>query len=232
MRSIPFPAAALSACLALAGHATGQTSPVLVADLTTSKFEAQPIGAWLDVRPDLAVFIGQTPGEGRELWATDGTAAGTRQIHATVAGPDSTLNGRPIRAGSRVFFTTIEGPRNWSLWSLDTQTLGVTLAKSFEGATNSIPRRWDAIGERLLFVASAIPGGDRILWTSDGTAAGTVPLRAGVVETGDVIAAVPSPSGGARGSALSTGSGLLVTDGTPTGTRRVAPLLGGTVDRI
>lgn len=223
MRSILLPAA-LAACLALAGHAAGQASPVLVADLTTSKFESQPVGGWLDVRADLAVFIGQTPAEGRELWATDGTSAGTRLIHATVAGPDSTLNGRPIRAGSRVFFTTIEGPRNWSLWSLDTQTLGVTLAKSFEGATNSIPRRWDALGDRRLFVASAIPGGDRILWTSDGTAAGTVPLRAGVAETGEVLDVAAGPAG--AGVAVAATSGLLVTDGTPAGTRRVAVSLG------
>ena len=214
----------LVAAVALAAPAMAQTSPVLVADLTTSRLESQPIAAWVDARADLAVFTVTTPNEGRELWISDGTMPGTRLAHATVPGPESTLSGRPILAGTTAYFTTVDGPRTWSLWGMNTQTLQVSLVKAFDGATSTIPRRWDAVNGRLLFVAALSAGGDRVLWTSDGTAAGTVPLRRGIVETGEVLDRASSPSGAT--SALASTAGLLVTDGTPAGTSRVASSLG------
>ncbi|HEX3530830.1 MAG TPA: ELWxxDGT repeat protein [Thermoanaerobaculia bacterium] len=104
---------------------------------------------------DRLYFLADASG-GCSLWKTDGTAAGTREIGSANAAS-------VVAAGSRVFFFTPLG----ALWVSDGDR--TSLVRTFDAFT---PRNLTAVGSRVVFLAKAGGGGEK-LWSSDGTAAGT-----------------------------------------------------------
>jgi len=103
--------------------------------------------------------------EGAEcsLWRSDGTSAGTEPVH-------SLPGGHPAReivvAGESVFYTVDDG-----LWSLDAGGDATLLVDG--GDARTPPSSLAAIGSRLFFFLEPHFQGHQ-LWTSDGTAQGTV----------------------------------------------------------
>ena len=131
-----------------------------------------PYTGFLRAVPGGVAFVGLPPnGNGLNLWRSDGTPQGTRQLtafqgNATVAflRPDQIA-----AAGSRIFFvaSTISGPRLWSTrGSLDTTT-PVPGSPALLSGSPLVPA-----GGRIVFAAQDGAHGAEP-WTSDGTAAGT-----------------------------------------------------------
>jgi ELWxxDGT repeat protein len=126
---------------------------------------------------------------GRELWSTDGTRAGTRlvrDIHTGRApgGGDEECNQRTeigfssspeglvaFRGG--VLFTADDGKTGRELWWSNGTSAGTRRVKDLRpGAAGSSPHDLTVINGTAYFFASAAGTGEA-LWRSDGTAAGT-----------------------------------------------------------
>jgi len=117
-------------------------------------------------------------GLGHELWASDGTVAGTQLIKDLRPGSGSSFPGALTAAGPQVFFFATDDAGE-ELWASDGTAAGTRRVTDIRpGANPGIPfsSNMVALGPVVLFAAGdAITGAE--LWRSDGTAAGTVLLR-------------------------------------------------------
>lgn len=110
----------------------------------------------------------------RDLWRTDGTAAGTVELHSfAAAGPvGGPLSGDFAVSGPRAYFLVAT---EWGdeLWATDGTSAGTIRVSdlSLDGS-QAWARRLTAVGERLYLGVYHASTGEE-LWTSDGTAAGT-----------------------------------------------------------
>ncbi|HEX4495532.1 MAG TPA: ELWxxDGT repeat protein [Thermoanaerobaculia bacterium] len=166
---------------------------------------------------------------GRELWATDGTAPGTRRVRDLRPGADSSSPHDLVAFGGKVWFIADDGAGD-ALWSSDGTEAGTLQAAPLAfGGLPSRGRSLTVVGTRLFLVVDNDVLGTE-LWKSDGTAAGTRPVK-------DIR---PGP-GGSYPQSLTAVDGFLVfaaddgtsglepwvSDGTPRGTRRLGDLAAG-----
>ena len=186
---------------------------------------------------DALYFFAADPAGGW-LWKSDGTAAGT--VH--VAPMDAQRNYSSLMAADSglLFFLTQQSPGlvTSSLWKSDGTPEGTVLVRDFatDGVQQCIPEivcppegpsELTALaGDAVLLVANDGVHG-RLLWRSDGTAAGTAMVppgvtAAGLTRFGDAVFF--------RGSDPSHGAELWRTDGTGPGTRRVKDTAPGRDD--
>ncbi|MEM7587417.1 MAG: ELWxxDGT repeat protein, partial [Acidobacteriota bacterium] len=93
-------------------------------------------------------FTAESDGFGTELWMTDGTLAGTRQVADLLAGPGSSLPRFLMVAGDRVYLRATTSDDADSLVAFDSQ--GAMLG--------SLVLPAEAIGDQMATV------GDRLLW--------------------------------------------------------------------
>ena len=75
---------------------------------------AQPASAG-----DLLLFVGEDAEHGTELWVTDGTAGGTRQLRELQPGLGSSNPDGLSAVGDRVFFSADDGTNGRELWESD-----------------------------------------------------------------------------------------------------------------
>lgn len=160
----------------------------LVIDLrpgtSSATFREQSVDTKLVAFNGGLVFAADDGVSGRELWFTDGTAAGTRLIADInpAANADSRLNGSSPQfisddganiLGNRLFFSADDGTNGREIWVTDGTTAGTRLVSDIaRGTASSDPRDFQAYGSRMMFTADNGFGG-RELWRSDGTQAGT-----------------------------------------------------------
>jgi len=177
----------------------------------------------------LAIFVADDGDSGPELWATDGTAPGTRRVMDLRPGSQGSSPHDLVPMGGRVYLFADDGTGE-ALWASDGTAAGtVRVAPLAYRGRPSWGRALTLAGGRLFFVvANDILG--RELWTSDGTAAGTRLVR-------DIR---PGP-GGSYPQSLTAVDNLLVfaaddgttglepwvSDGTPQGTRLLGDLAAG-----
>ncbi|HSK77403.1 MAG TPA: ELWxxDGT repeat protein [Thermoanaerobaculia bacterium] len=206
----------------------------LETDRQASAFHVLPTGSLAGPSPmfDLSgvlLFPGGDGATGAELARSDGTEAGTFVIRELAGGDAPSLPHEFTRAGDQVFF---RATRNWilarpfveSLWTTDGTAAGTV--PLYEILTTSVggsplpPRDLTAAGGKLFFAGQGTSPVADVLWTSDGTPAGTVKVQDGTTEVGlDVhyLAAL-----GDRVFFLSEGQSqdeeLWVSDGTNAGT--------------
>jgi ELWxxDGT repeat protein len=127
-----------------------------------------------------ALFVGSDASHGRELWFSDGTAAGTRLVVDLTPGPASSEIG-PIGLlpGGRVLLRVGDAGRQ-GLWSTDGSAAGT------QRISTVLP--WGSPGVELrgavLFRGSDGQSGQE-LWRSDGSTAGTSLLRDTLPGAGD-----------------------------------------------
>jgi ELWxxDGT repeat protein len=108
----------------------------------------------------------------RELWRSDGTAAGTYAV--TNLNQESGGSPRHLAAsGGRVFFTALTNDAPWELWTTDGTTDGTRMVKDIWPDGYSFPEQLTDVAGTLFFTADDGETG-RELWKSDGTAEGTV----------------------------------------------------------
>ena len=175
------------------------------------------------------VFVAESPDHGRELWATDGTAAGTHELADGEPGPFGSYPSCLTEVGGRIVFSAVSLSLGYELWATDGTTAGTALiADIWPGIGSSEPFGFMSWGDKVVFGTN--PGGDSRLWVTDGTAEGTHVLGAAV---GLGEQSQPFADGERLFfSAWSSGFGveLWVTDGTPANTMRLTDAWAGNGD--
>ena len=195
------------------------------------------------------------PGFGRELWATDGTASGTRMVKDINPNNDTLMgfrgsdpqditdlgNGRVIfRAKDDIF-----GGRD-ELWVSDGTESGTFMLKNIGGPSSSEPTGITALGNgQVVFAADDGRNADadqsgRELWISDGTFAGTHLLKdinPGVDDNGRALSSDPQDFLSLRNGYVvftaddgTHGREVWSTDGTAAGTRMLGDIRPGSAD--
>ena len=159
------------------GTAAGTT---LVADIysTTKTYSSNPF----EITPfgnGRFLFTADDGTHGRELWLTDGTAAGTALVADVIPGFDgSTPFGITDLGNGKALFAATDGSHGRELRATDGTAAGTTLIADINpGPASSYPgRQLTSLGNgKALFTANDGTHGNE-LWVTDGTAAGTVLL--------------------------------------------------------
>jgi trimeric autotransporter adhesin len=123
---------------------------------------------------------------GRELWRSDGTAAGTYMVKNINTAGDG-APGNLTNVGGTLFFRATDGPDNgtthgYELWKSTGTGPGTELVKDIDASGDSTPISLANSGGRLFFSADDGATG-RELWRSDGTGPGTQLVKD--IDTGD-----------------------------------------------
>jgi ELWxxDGT repeat protein len=169
------------------------------------------------------VFNGCTLQGGCELWASDGSIAGTRQVRDLTPGPASSAPHDFASAGERLYFLADDatGP---ALWSTDLTTPGTQRVATLPPFSLT----YDVIGagDRIFFLEGPPSHFPSSLWTSDGTAAGTrrvPPFDHAGGKSPSIVSLLGRLGDSLIVSGLDRANGFQVwkTDGTPHGTLRL-----------
>jgi ELWxxDGT repeat protein len=149
----------------------------LLLDLDPSPPGSLPSGPGNLVDVGGTVFFQADEGfNGRELWKTDGTTAGTVLVKDITPGSASTqfASVSPTAFRNGIVFTMAFPATDREPWISDGTAAGTMQLKDISpGAASSDPGEFTVVGGAVLFFASD-PTAGRELWKSDGTAAGTV----------------------------------------------------------
>ena len=188
------------------------------------------------------LFAAEDDVNGRELWRTDGTLAGTTLVEDIVPGAGGGIyaipflpfwEDRPVVAGGLMFFAgRVDGTIATVPWASDGTAAG-TVALVASPASTWQTHAFFAFDDDVLF--SGGESGNRTLWRSDGTPGGTAPLGS-AANGGERL----GPSAFARlgdlvyfdGFQLGAGSELWVTDGTEAGTHLVTEIGAGAASGV
>ena len=183
----------------------------------------------ITVIADTAFFVAFTEDAGFELWATDGTDAGTRLVRDINAGTTSS-NISDLRVISDQVMFVADSENGRELWVSDGTADGTRMFVDIEpGAGSSNPTGFRILNDQLLFLANTSQHGQE-LWTTDGTAEGTRLVRDINVGAGNSEPAEFVEFNGElvfSAYSQSLGSELWVTDGTTDGTRLLFDLSPG-----
>ena len=164
--------------------------------------------------------LGDEP-HGFELWASDGTVAGTRLVLDILPGAQGSTPRELTAFQGRLWFTADSPGAGRELWTSDGTAAGTALlADLAPGSASSAPKLLTVHAGRLWFFATDGLYG-RELWSSDGTAAGTrlevdVTPGSGSSPEPQILASL-----GDRLVFSFPGGGLWVSDGTAAGTRKI-----------
>lgn len=202
----------------------------LVKDIDSSHDGESGPGGFTEVGGTV-LFFATTPETGRELWKTDGTAAGTSLVKDMLPGPDAFVVRRSVSAGGKLFFTFVT-TGGAELWVSDGTSAGTTVVRKWIVPGPFQPPVGDltSFGGAVYFsVDDGVHGQE--LWTSDGTPLGTVLVKdinlsgssgPGSFAVLDSLLLFQANDGVA-------GRELWKTDGTTAGTTAVADLTPGPV---
>lgn len=177
------------------------------------------------------VFQAHDGQNGRELWVSDGTGAGTslvRDIRTGALGSSPAfLHGH----GGKVYFHADDGQVGHELWETDGTPGGTRLVLDITpGRTGSRPSHFTNLGTAMFFRATTPQSGTE-LWISDGTAANTRKLieidPTGTGSNPSFATAVGSRRFYFSADDGNTGRELWVSDGTAAGTRLVQDTYAG-----
>ena len=121
------------------------------------------------------LFFAATEGtNGAELWATDGTAAGTARVADIEPGADGSTPRDFTQLGTKLFFRARTSASGDELWATDGTGPGTALvADIFPGTNSSTPFEMTPFGGSIFFHADNGTHG-RELWKTDGAATSMV----------------------------------------------------------
>lgn len=161
---------------------------------------------------------------GQELWATDGTAGGTRLVRDIFPGPAGSMASGGVGpmhvvVGGIAYFSATDGTTGIELWRSDGTNAGTRLAADLLPGPDGASPHWFVALDESRFVFAA----NRGLWVSDGMPAGTnrltTELPTSLVRLGNRAFFNQFQA--------ATGSELWQTDGTAGGTTLVVDLIPG-----
>lgn len=156
-------------------------------------------------------------GPDAQPWHTDGSAAGSLPLRTS--GTDTGLGAFAAVGAFGTFFST--SATTTSLWRTDGNAAGTSVVKSWSSAAGAFARDAVGFGRRLYFRAR-MNDAPWALWTSDGTAGGTVALAL----LDDAQLETPMLGAGSTFffvAKYGSGSALYRTDGTGSHTAMVVP---------
>ncbi len=208
-----------------------QTLPQLVKDLGTTPVTTGSAPGNFVVLNGITYFSAKDAVNGRELWKSDGTTAGTVMVKDIFNGTRSANPANLVVMGSNIYFTADNGIHGDELWRTDGTGGGTVMVKDIRpGAGSSTLRQLKVCNGALYFTADDGTTGQEP-WKSDGTETGTFLLY-------DIF----SGAGGSSVSGMTTmgtsiyfaaddnthGTELWKTDGTTGGTALVKDITPGT----
>ena len=150
----------------------------LLADVNPQASGPAP-GPFVDVG-GVAYFSADDGIHGRQLWKTDGTAAGTMMVKDI--GPGGPGSG-PVyltNVNGTLFFEVPDNANEAELWRSNGTAAGTVLVRAInQPYAGYPPSRFDDLTNinGTLFFANNPAGGLPELWASNGTTAGTVPIK-------------------------------------------------------
>ena len=178
---------------------------------------------------DRVLFAADDGVHGREMWVSDGTAAGTHMVRDFIPGENGLWDGDYLNfavLGGRAYFQG--GDRE--LWVTDGTDAGtVFFADLYPGGLPSFPFGFHAVNGKIYFAAINNNAIDFQLFVTDGTVAGTHAINgADGPRFGNLRNSAPMwPVNGKvyfSGTTPKSGSEPWVSDGTDAGTRMIANL--------
>ena len=120
---------------------------------------------------DKLYFAADDGENGRELWVSDGTSAGT-QLFADI-NPDGSSEPAYLKEfADKLYFAADDGETGKELWVSDGTSAGTQLLADINPDGSSYPRYFTEFEDKLYLAADDGENG-RELWVSDGTSAGT-----------------------------------------------------------
>lgn len=117
--------------------------------------------------------LGAGTGAARELWRTNGTAAGTGQIKDINPGMGSSTPEFLTKVGQNIIFSADDGTNGREVWVSDGTTAGTIMLKDINLSGSSDPEGFTIAGGEIFFFADDGVNGTE-LWKTDLTTAGTV----------------------------------------------------------
>jgi ELWxxDGT repeat protein len=178
------------------------------------------------------LFLANDGIHGREMWISDGTAAGTRMVRDVVPGAvgmwDSGFAYITV-LGSRAFFSASDAEHGQEMWVTDGTDAGTALfADLTPGTASSNAYDFVVSGGKLFFVAGEDFETGSHLWVTDGSVTGTHRLggAGGLGLALNIVPALRPINGNVYFAGVTglTGGEPWVTDGTDAGTRMIANL--------
>jgi len=230
----------------------GGTPTLWVTDGTTdgtTRFTI-PGAALLDVRwfkefNGRLYFTARTVANGIEIWSTDGTVAGTSMLKEINPGNgnafETAYNPGFFIHNNKLWFKANDGTHGIELWSTDGTAAGTSMLFDLHQGSTSDPANKDAfkwgtvyndrpfvnVGNYFYFAAYvnwAEYGGYQLLFKSDGTASGTVPVDAAPTLNGSIPKYYsPSPMTMLDGNAYFFSATIAYDGGTQSGLWKLNP---------
>lgn len=118
-------------------------------------------------------FYANDGAAGFELWESDGTDAGTQMVKDINVGVENSIrSGELIVYNGKILFNANDGSSDFELWASDGTNGGTALLKNLNSTSSGSPDTFIEFNGLVYFTASAIS--QKVLWMTDGTAAGTV----------------------------------------------------------
>ncbi|HEV7671301.1 MAG TPA: ELWxxDGT repeat protein [Thermoanaerobaculia bacterium] len=161
--------------LVFAGALAGKAQPHLVADLNQESVDSPTPPSWFgSVEHDgVLYFSASDPSHGYEVWRTDGTFRLMDLCPGRCSGGVRTLG---FFRGF-LYFLGDDREHGLEIWRTDGTVGGEELlADVCPGTCGTVPSGWVEWRDGLWFLAQESFDADAVLWTSDGTAAGTRPV--------------------------------------------------------
>lgn len=218
------------ACEPLEARTLLSINALLVRDINTQFLASSSSPSdFTDVNGTL-FFTAITGAAGRELWKSDGTAAGTVLVKDINPGAGFSFPSSLTNVNGTLYFAANDGAHGFELWKSDGTELGTVLVKDIAvGSVSSLPSSLTNVNGTLYFTADDGLTGEE-LWTSDGTTVGTVLVKdISPGATGSSPTSLTDVNGALFFAANdgSTGVELWKSDGTSGGTTLVKDIYAG-----
>jgi ELWxxDGT repeat protein len=157
---------------------TDGTTTSQVADINPGAGSSDPTQL-AAISNSLVLFGAFEPTNGRELYRTNGTPAGTALVKNIAPGDGNSSPDFPTKLGNKLVFEADDNDMqsNNEPWVTDGTAAGTIKLREIAAPTNvgSFPNNFTEFGGRIYFSADDRQTG-RELWSTDGTPAGTVQL--------------------------------------------------------
>lgn len=122
----------------------------------------------------LLYFVAEDAQHGRELWKSDGTAAGTVMVKDIIAGQAGSSPSHLANVNGVLYFSAEDGVHGRELWVSDGTLTGTKMVRDINsGIAGSFPESFTYLKGRTFFTAFTNSAG-RELWATNGSASETV----------------------------------------------------------
>jgi ELWxxDGT repeat protein len=149
--------------------------PFMLADINAMGLSSSP--QFLTTIGSTLFFSATDATNGRELWKSDGTTAGTVLVKDIRNGVSGSNPRYLTNVNGTLYFNAYDDTNASELWKSDGTIAGTVLVKDINnGVNHSSPRYLINVNGTLYFNADNGTNGSE-LWKSDGTTAGTVLIK-------------------------------------------------------